>query len=178
MRTATNGSCNAIYDNDGDITFNNFFLSFVDWYKFLDAVALSWLFHRHSLSSSDKQDMERKALLDYKERRENGDKGDSLGCFPQDGEFAWIEGTAKEDGCVYGKKRLANKSWKGFEYKYCYKVQYNSGDKDRAWMEEKDKRYLIRLDKEGTMETLEPEEFKKRSAENAQKNDELERVIN
>ena len=89
----------------------------------------------------------------YKSKRENGTDADNPDWkFPQDGTITWIKGRV-EGEYVYGVKD------KDGEYEY--EVRYDEGTGDSKWMQEKDRRYLARLEKEGRLEKEEPEEFKR-----------------
>ena len=97
---------------------------------------------------------EERTVADYRAKRENGTQSDKPDTkFPQDGKITWIKGTAKDDGYVYGVEE--NDGY------YHYEVRYDEGLKDREWMQEKDRKYLARLKKEGKLEKEEPEEYKK-----------------
>ena len=95
----------------------------------------------------------RAGRADYKFKRENGTDADNPDWkFPEDGKITWIKGRVKGE-YVYGVKN------KDGEYEY--EVRYDEGTGDRKWMEEKDRRYLARLEKEGKLEQKEPEEYKR-----------------
>lgn len=63
---------------------------------------------------------------DYKEKRQNGEERDSPACgFPKDGRYEWETPEA---------------NWS--------RIKYIEGSGDRKWMEERDRNYLARLEKE------------------------------
>ena len=81
--------------------------------------------------------------------------------FPEDGNFTWIKGHS--DGShVHGVKEA--------DGEYHYEVRYNQGPGDEAWMEEKDKNYLFRIEDEGSIEQMEPAIWYLRRKENATNN--------
>jgi len=72
------------------------------------------------------------ALDDYRSNRENGDESDNPSrAFPEDGRYSdWVLHHTDDDGSKY------------------YHVKYDEGPGDRAWMQEKDRNYLARLQRE------------------------------
>ena len=77
---------------------------------------------------------------DYKENRLNGDEKDSPNSrFPSDGKFGW----------VHPAPRSPNKDGR-------YVYRYDEGPKDKAWMEERDRNYVFRLEREGRLDSVEP----------------------
>lgn len=88
------------------------------------------------------------AYLAFEEKRKNGNKHDNpLRKKPKDGNYTWIKGEMKNNN-VYGIKNAKGS--------YEYEIRYDPGPGDKKWMEEKDKNYLARIEREGKLKTLEP----------------------
>jgi hypothetical protein len=89
--------------------------------------------------------MRRGAFCAYLEKRLNGNEADNpLQKMPEDGQYTWIKGRV-ERHLVYGVRNG------GYEYD----VRYAQSPGDKAWMEEKDKNYLERIEREGKLKELE-----------------------
>lgn len=87
--------------------------------------------------------MYRSAQDDYVAKRSNGSEVDNPPRpFPGYGQSSWEN--------PYGRES---------------RVRYNESPKDREWMEEKDRNYLARLEREGTLREQEPEVWAQRERE-------------
>jgi hypothetical protein len=83
-----------------------------------------------------------KACLAYRQNRENGSKCDNPPRpFPGNGIWYWEE-----------DESLRNTGGTG----YWSRAYYDQSKDDEAWMEEKDKNYLARIEKKGKLKELEP----------------------
>ena len=80
------------------------------------------------------------AVEKYRESRANGPKStDPSRAFPQDGKVRWIRETHLDlDDLPRG----------GYQNGSYWRVKYTEGRKDRAWMQEKDRNYLMMLAEE------------------------------
>jgi len=100
---------------------------------------------------------------DYKEHRFNGNALDFKNNNPPyDGKITWIKGRVKGDK-VYGVKKAKGK--------YEYEVRYDEGPGDRKWMEDNDRKYLNQLLSEGKLQALEPDVWRLREMDRAQRID-------
>lgn len=85
------------------------------------------------------------ACIRYKENRSNGTDSDSPPrSFPNDGIYTW-DSPSKTYNPITGSN-----------------VRYTEGPGDKAWMEERDRNYLTRLEREGRLQELEPEIWRQR----------------
>jgi len=101
------------------------------------------------------------AVEAFKQNRMNGNETDNPARkMPEDGQYTWVKGIVKEE-CVYGVKN-------GDYYKY--EICYDQGPRDKAWMEEKDKNYLQRIEHEGELKKLESAIYYLRLKEHATNN--------
>jgi hypothetical protein len=104
----------------------------------------------------------RLAQENFKEKRVNGGESDNPSQkMPEDGKYTWVKGRVEGD-YVYGVKRA--------DGNYDYEVRYDQGPGDKAWMEEKDKNYLERIEREGNLKKLEPAVYYLRLQEHATNN--------
>ena len=95
---------------------------------------------------------------DFKGKRMNGNESDnSLQKMPEDGKYTWVKG--RVDGKYVHCVRNGNN--------YEYEVRYDQGPGDKAWMEETDKNYLERIEREGNFKKLEPAVYYLRLQERA-----------
>lgn len=101
----------------------------------------------------------------YKDHRFNGSQEDFKKNNPPydvDGKITWIKGDVRGD-YVYGVKNA--------EGKFEYEVRYDEGKGDRKWMEDNDRKYLKDLLDKGTLKEAEPDVWRLREIDKAQRVD-------
>src|SRR3990167_8453475 len=86
------------------------------------------------------------ALGDYENRRLNKVLSDPC-AIPGDGKYTWIKGEVHGE-YVYGVKVG--------DGNYHFEVRYDEGPRDRAFMEEEDRKYILQLEQEGRLLDVEP----------------------
>jgi len=75
------------------------------------------------------------AIADYLDKRGNGTNADyPLRLFPMDGKYSWTDPNASQST-----------------------VRYDEGPEDKKWMEERDRNYIARLEREGRLQAQEPD---------------------
>jgi hypothetical protein len=97
--------------------------------------------------------IQRCAIADYRNKRLNGDENMDAPQYslPADGKITWIKGRAEEN-YIYGV-------WNSNSHDYEYECRYDEGPGDKKWMEECDRNYLGRLEREGILRQKEPQVY-------------------